>query len=83
MNSAGFKDSLQQHLSTFTVSAKQIKDDNAHFKFYPIRTNNEEWLPISAGIELVEKTSNATAVAVEYVNLASRLPSLQRSIEFV
>lgn len=76
------KDNLDHQYQEFTVKTKQVREDSAaHFTFaqYP---SADEWLLTSVGVELVPKSGNASVVAVQYYNLAERLPSLRRSIEF-
>lgn len=77
------KDYLDSRLYEFTVKSKPIRDDNgAHFKLHHALSGSEEWLLASAGVELLGRTGNASIIAVSYHNLAARLPSLRRSVEF-
>lgn len=77
------RDKLNLKLHEFTVKTKQAKDDNAaHFELQTVLTGAEEWSIASAGVELTARTGNASVVSVLYQNLATRLPSLRRSIEF-
>lgn len=76
------KDNLDHQYQEFTVKTKQVREDGAaHFSF-TTNSSPEEWLLTSAGVELVARTGNASVVAVQYHNMAARLPSLRRSIEF-
>ncbi|KAJ0173542.1 hypothetical protein K1T71_010691 [Dendrolimus kikuchii] len=82
-DTAGMRDKLNLKFHEFTVKTKQARDDNAaHFELQPILTGAEEWTLASAGVELIARTGNASVVSVLYHNLATRLPSLRRSIEF-
>lgn len=77
------KDHLDARFHEFTVKSKPVRDDNgAHFKLHQTLSGSEEWLLASAGVELLGRTGNASVIAVQYHNLAARLPSLRRSIEF-
>ncbi|KAM3960477.1 LOW QUALITY PROTEIN: uncharacterized protein ACR2FA_005385 [Aphomia sociella] len=81
-DTAGMKDHLDLRLPEFSVKTIPIRDDNAaHFDLQP-NTGSEEWQLTSVGVELVGRTGNASVVAIQYHNLAARLPSLRRSIEF-
>ncbi|KAJ2953412.1 hypothetical protein O0L34_g1002 [Tuta absoluta] len=82
-DTAGMKDHLDVHLHEFTVKSKPARAERAaHFALRTSVAGAEEWLPGSVGVELIARTGNATIVAVQYHNLAARLPSLRRSIEF-
>lgn len=79
------KDNLDHRYQEFTVKTKPVRDEDAHFDLQSHQTphvSSEEWTLASAGVELLAKTGNASVVAVLYHNLATRLPSLRRSIEF-
>ncbi|XP_072929769.1 uncharacterized protein [Epargyreus clarus] len=81
-DTAAMRSNVDLHYAQFTVKSKPVRDDNAaHFKFVHHSTTHE-WLLTSAGVELVGRNGNATIVAVQYHDLAARLPSLRRSIEF-
>ncbi|CAH2094718.1 unnamed protein product [Euphydryas editha] len=82
VDTAAMKDNLDRHYQEFTVKTKQVREDGAaHFSF-TTNSGPDEWLLTSAGVELVARNGNASVVAVQYYNLAARLPSLRRSIEF-
>ncbi|XP_049877958.1 uncharacterized protein LOC126375149 isoform X2 [Pectinophora gossypiella] len=82
-DTAGMKDHLDIHLHEFSVKTKPARDDHAaHFSLQTTSLGPEEWVLASAGVELLGRTGNASVVAVQYHNLATRLPSLRRSIEF-
>lgn len=76
------KDSLDQCYQEFTIKTKIPREEAAHFNLQSTHVGLEEWNLASAGVELVARTGNASVVAVLYHNLAARLPSLRRSIEF-
>ncbi|XP_026333388.1 uncharacterized protein LOC113240330 [Hyposmocoma kahamanoa] len=83
VNTAGMKDHLDSRLHEFSVKSKPVREDNgAHFKLHHTLSGSEEWLLASAGVELLGRTGNASVITVSYHNLAARLPSLRRSIEF-
>ncbi|XP_026494310.2 uncharacterized protein LOC113399404 isoform X1 [Vanessa tameamea] len=82
VDTAAMKDNLDLHYQEFAVKTKQVREDSAaHFTFTP-NPSADEWLLTSTGVELVARTGNASVVAVQYHNIAARLPSLRRSIEF-
>ncbi|CAH2249812.1 jg6089 [Pararge aegeria aegeria] len=82
VDTAAMRDSVDYHLQEFSVKSKQVREDGAaHFSFIPT-ASSDEWLLTSAGVELVARNGNSSVVAVQYHNLAARLPSLRRSIEF-
>ncbi|KAL0869001.1 hypothetical protein ABMA27_007322 [Loxostege sticticalis] len=82
VDTAGMRTNVDLRLQEITVKTKPVLDDNAaHFDLIPT-LGPEEWQLASVGVELVGRTGNASVVAVQYHNLAARLPSLRRSIEF-
>ncbi|CAG9789418.1 unnamed protein product [Diatraea saccharalis] len=86
VDTAGMRSNEDIRLQEITVKTKPVLDDNAaHFDLPSIPewpTATPQWLLSSVGVELVGRTGNATVVTVLYHNLAARLPSLRRSIEF-
>lgn len=83
VQTAGLKYDLDEHFQEFSIISKPVQEDNAaHFRLHPKLTGDEEWLIVSAGVELIERSGNASVVAAQYNNLASRLPSLRTSIEY-
>lgn len=76
------KDNLDERFHEFTIKTKTVRDEEAHFDLQGSHTGLEEWIIASAGIELIAKTGNTSAISVLYHNLAVRLPSLRRSIEY-
>ncbi|XP_061384385.1 uncharacterized protein LOC116773247 isoform X3 [Danaus plexippus] len=82
VETAGMRDNLVSVYKEFAINTKQAREDGAaHFSFTPI-PGSEEWLLTSAGVELLGRNGNTSVVVVQYRNLAARLPSLRRSIEF-
>ncbi|XP_045776830.1 uncharacterized protein LOC123875184 isoform X1 [Maniola jurtina] len=82
VDTAAMRDNVDLHYQEFSVKTKQVRDDGAaHFSFIPL-AGTDEWLLTSAGVELVARNGNSSVVAVRYHNLAARLPSLRRSVEF-
>lgn len=76
------KKNLDHRYHEFTIKTKIPREEAAHFDLQSGHVGLEEWTIASAGVELIAKTGNASVVAVMYHNLAVRLPSLRRSIEF-
>ncbi|XP_041970122.1 uncharacterized protein LOC121726700 isoform X1 [Aricia agestis] len=72
---------MDLHYHSFSVTTKRVREDNAHFHFL-LEPAAGDWLLSSAGVELVERSSNASVVVVQYHDLVSRLPSLRRAVEF-
>ncbi|XP_053613958.1 uncharacterized protein LOC128677270 isoform X1 [Plodia interpunctella] len=82
-DTATMKNNLDLRLHQFAVKTKPVRDDNAaHFDLLGGGAGSEEWQLTSVGVELLGRTGNASVVVVQYHNLAARLPSLRRSIEF-
>ncbi|CAK1550457.1 unnamed protein product [Leptosia nina] len=82
MDTASLRENLDVSYQEFLVKTKPVREDNAaHFDF-PRQFGPEEWSLISVGVELLDRIENVSVVAVLYKDLASRLPSLRRSIEY-
>lgn len=84
VETTGMIDDLNLVFNEFSVMSRPVLEDHAaHFKLNPMTASgNEEWMITSAGVELIERPGNASIVAVQYNDLASRLPSLRSSVEF-
>ena len=83
VDTAAMRSNLDERFHEFTVTTKPVHLNNAaHFELQPAPVTSEEWLVTSAGVELVDRTDNASVVIVLYHDLGARLPSLRRYVEY-
>ncbi|KAJ8714132.1 hypothetical protein PYW08_007752 [Mythimna loreyi] len=83
VDTAGLRSSFDKRFHEFTVVTEPLHLDNtAHFSPQPDSVARDEWLVVSAAVELVDTTGNASVVIALYHDLAARLPSLKKYVEY-
>ncbi|KAJ8723793.1 hypothetical protein PYW07_007773 [Mythimna separata] len=84
VDTAGLRSSFDKRFHEFTVITAPVQLDNAaHFAPQTVPVAREEWLLVSASVELVDTTGNASVVTVLYHDLGARLPSLRRYVDYM
>ncbi|CAF4868074.1 unnamed protein product [Pieris macdunnoughi] len=80
-DTASLRTNFEKNYQEFFVKTHPVLEDAAHFDF-PRQFGLQEWSLLSVGVELLDRAENVSVVAVLYKDLASRLPSLRRSVQY-